>query len=122
MINVEFRLIDDEDEVVIEDVIEYSFFKEFGYDKTNDLNIYEIISEEVDVFRDFKQSTIAVVLFASLPFIVNQGMRQYSDFLLAYLILGAGGLTLLYLHTKEQRVAVLAGLLIGLAGWVKMKG
>ncbi|MFM8874757.1 MAG: hypothetical protein ACKOGC_01700 [Anaerolineae bacterium] len=76
----------------------------------------------VNVFRDFKQSTIAVVLFASLPFIVNQGMRQYSDFLLAYLILGAGGLTLLYLHTKEQRVAVLAGLVIGLAGWAKNEG
>ena len=52
LINVEFRLIDDEDEVVREDVIEYSFFKEFGYDKTNDLNIYEIISEEVDEWEN----------------------------------------------------------------------
>jgi len=76
----------------------------------------------INLFRDFKQSTVAVVLFASLPFIINQGMRQYSDFLLAYLILGAGGLTLLYLQTKEKRVAILAGLLIGLAGWAKNEG
>ena len=52
LINVEFRLIDDEDEVVREDVIEYSFFEEFGYDKTKDLNIYETISEEVDEWEN----------------------------------------------------------------------
>jgi hypothetical protein len=52
LINVEFRLIDDEDEVVREDVIEYSFFEEFGYDKTKNLNIYESISEELDEWEN----------------------------------------------------------------------
>jgi hypothetical protein len=52
LINVEFRLIDDEDEVVREDIIEYSFFEEFGYDKTKNLNIYETISEELDEWEN----------------------------------------------------------------------
>jgi hypothetical protein len=52
LINVEFRLIDDEDEVVREDVIEYSFFEEFGYDKTKNLNIYETISDEIDEWEN----------------------------------------------------------------------
>ncbi|MFN8399506.1 MAG: hypothetical protein U0X74_05790 [Anaerolineales bacterium] len=76
----------------------------------------------VNHFRDFKQATLSAVLFTSLPFVVNQGMRQYSDFLVAYLILGAGGLTLLYLQTKEKRIAALVGLMIGLAGWAKNEG
>ena len=76
----------------------------------------------VNHFRDFKQATLSAVLFTSLPFIVNQGMRQYSDFLVAYFILGAGGLTLLYLQTKEKRIAALVGLMIGLAGWAKNEG
>ncbi|MFN8432378.1 MAG: hypothetical protein U0V18_00045 [Anaerolineales bacterium] len=76
----------------------------------------------VNIFRGFKQAVLSVLLFTSLPFIVNQGMRQYSDFLVAYLILGAGGLTLLYLQTKEKRIAVLVGLMIGLAGWAKNEG
>lgn len=76
----------------------------------------------VNHFRDFKQATLSAVLFTSLPFVVNQGMRQYSDFLVAYLILGAGGLTLLYLQTKDKRIAALVGLMIGLAGWAKNEG
>ncbi|HMV28853.1 MAG TPA: hypothetical protein PKE23_05675 [Anaerolineales bacterium] len=76
----------------------------------------------VNIFRGFKQSVLSVLIFTSLPFVVNQGMRQYSDFLVAYLILAAGGLTLMYLQTKEKRIAVLVGLVIGLAGWAKNEG
>ncbi|HNB41453.1 MAG TPA: hypothetical protein PLG52_08125, partial [Anaerolineales bacterium] len=76
----------------------------------------------VNIFRGFKQSILPVLIFTSLPFVVNQGMRQYSDFLVAYLILAAGGLTLMYLQTKEKRIAVLVGLVIGLAGWAKNEG
>ena len=76
----------------------------------------------VNYFRDFKQASVATVLFVSLPFIVDQSMRQYADLLLAYLILAAGGLTLLYVQTKESRLAILAGVLIGLGGWAKNEG
>lgn len=76
----------------------------------------------INLLRDFKQAALAAVLFMSLPFIVDQGMRQYADFPLAYLILAAGGLTLLYANTKEKRLALLAGFLAGLAGWTKNEG
>lgn len=76
----------------------------------------------INLLRDFKQASLAVIFFMALPFIVDQGMRQYNDLLLAYLILAAGGLTLLYLQTKELNVAVLVGLLVGLGGWAKNEG
>lgn len=76
----------------------------------------------VNFVRDFKQATLAAVAFISLPFIVDQGMRQYADLLLAYLLLAAGGLTVLYIQTKEAGLAALAGLLIGVAGWTKNEG
>lgn len=72
--------------------------------------------------RDFKQAALVTMIFISLPFTVGQGMRQYADMLLAQVILAAGGLTLLYLQTKETRLAILAGLMSGLAGWAKNEG
>jgi len=33
LINVEFRILGDDDDVIREDFIEYSFFEDFGYDK-----------------------------------------------------------------------------------------
>lgn len=76
----------------------------------------------VNIFRDFKQAVLAVVFFIAFPFITNQGMRQYADFLLAYLILGAGGLTLLGTQTKDNRLGLLVGFLIGLGAWAKNEG
>jgi len=76
----------------------------------------------INLLRDFKQAVLAAVIFISLPFTIDQGMRQYADFLLAYLLLVAGGLTLLYFQTKEIRLAILAGLSIGLGGWAKNEG
>lgn len=76
----------------------------------------------INFFRDFKQAVLGVTLFISLPFVVDQGMRQYADLLLAYLILAAGGLTLLYIRTKETSLPILTGLLIGLGGWAKNEG
>jgi len=76
----------------------------------------------VNLLRDFKQASLSTILFVSLPFITDQGMRQYSDFLLAYLMLAGGGLTLLYILKKEARLASLAGIVVGLGGWAKNEG
>lgn len=46
LINVEFKMLGDEDDMVREDFIEYSFFEEFGYDKTKDFGIFENVLEE----------------------------------------------------------------------------
>ena len=39
LINVEFRLLEDDDDVIREDLIEYSYFEEFGFDNSKDFNI-----------------------------------------------------------------------------------
>ena len=52
LINVEFKVLGDDDEVIREDVIEYTFFEEFGYDVTKDFDIFESITEEIDEWED----------------------------------------------------------------------
>jgi hypothetical protein len=46
LINVEFRIIGDDDDVVREDLIEYTFFEEFGFDDKKDFKIFEEVIEE----------------------------------------------------------------------------
>jgi hypothetical protein len=46
LINVEFRIIGDDDDVVREDLIEYTFFEEFGFDNKKDFKIFEEVIEE----------------------------------------------------------------------------
>lgn len=46
LINVEFRIIGDDDDVVREDLIEYTFFEEFGFDDKKDFKIFEEVVEE----------------------------------------------------------------------------
>lgn len=76
----------------------------------------------VNIFRDTKQAVLSVVFFTAFPFIIDQGMRQYSDFLLAYLLLGAGGLTLLVTQTKDNKLGLIVGFLVGLGAWAKNEG
>lgn len=46
LINVEFKIMGDDDDMVREDIIEYSFFEEFGYDERKDFGIFESVMEE----------------------------------------------------------------------------
>ncbi len=52
LIIVEFRMIGDDDEVVREDFIEYSYFEEFGFDKNKDFEIFESLVEEDEWLDD----------------------------------------------------------------------
>jgi hypothetical protein len=52
LIIVEFRILGDDDEVVREDFIEYSFFEEFGFDNKKDFEIFESILEDEDEWGD----------------------------------------------------------------------
>jgi len=52
IINVEFRLFGDDDDMIREDIIEYSFFEEFGFDNKKDLQIFESILDEEDEWED----------------------------------------------------------------------
>ena len=40
LINVEFRLLGDEDDIIREDLIEYNFFEEFGFDNYKNFEIF----------------------------------------------------------------------------------
>ena len=67
LINVEFRTTQDDEDVVREDFIEYSFFEEFGFDNKKDFEIFESIMEdeedEWDDEYDYIQNEDALISF-----------------------------------------------------------
>jgi hypothetical protein len=58
LITVEFKVLGDDDDMVREDFIEYSFFEEFGYDHQKDMSIFESVLEEEDEWYDDNYSYI----------------------------------------------------------------
>jgi hypothetical protein len=56
IINVEFKILGDDDDVVREDIIEYNFFEEFGYDNKKSYDIFESFIDEDDEW-DFEDDT-----------------------------------------------------------------
>lgn len=52
LINVEFRMVGDEDDTIREDFIEYSFFEEFGYDNKKNFEMFKTLLEEEDEWDD----------------------------------------------------------------------
>jgi hypothetical protein len=52
LIIVEFRMLCDDDDVVREDFIEYSYFEEFGFDNGKDFKIFESLIDEEDEWED----------------------------------------------------------------------
>ena len=57
IINVEFKLWGDDEDIVREDIIEYSFFEEFGYDNKKSYDIFESFIDEDDEDWDFDDET-----------------------------------------------------------------
>jgi hypothetical protein len=59
LITIEFKVLGDDDDMVREDFIEYSFFEEFGYDNQKDMSIFEsVLEEEEDEWYDDNYSYI----------------------------------------------------------------
>ena len=52
LINVEFRVIGDDDDLIREDLIEYTFFEEFGFDNKKNFEIFNEVIEESDEWED----------------------------------------------------------------------
>ena len=48
IINIEFKLMGDDDDTVREDIIEYSFFEQFGYDNKKSYEMFESFLNEDD--------------------------------------------------------------------------
>jgi hypothetical protein len=52
IINVEFRISGDDDDMIREDIIEYTYFEEFGFDNKKDFHIFEEVLDEEDEWGD----------------------------------------------------------------------
>jgi hypothetical protein len=52
IINVEFRISGDDDDMIREDIIEYTYFEEFGFDNKKDFHIFEEVLDEEDEWED----------------------------------------------------------------------
>jgi hypothetical protein len=76
----------------------------------------------LNAFKGFKQAALAVILLLAQPIAAEIGMNQYADTLESNFFLAAGSLTVLYLSTREKSLALLVGLLTGLASWAKNEG
>ena len=48
LIIVEFKLFGDDDDMVREDFIEYTFFEEFGFDNRTDFEIFNVVTEAIE--------------------------------------------------------------------------
>ena len=52
LINVEFRLLEDDDDIIREDIIEYSYFEEFGFDNSKNFDIFESLLDDEDEWEE----------------------------------------------------------------------
>lgn len=52
LINVEFRIVGDNDDLIREDLIEYSFFEEFGFDNKKNFEMFNEVIEEADEWEE----------------------------------------------------------------------
>lgn len=48
LIIVEFKLFGDDDDMVREDFIEYTFFEEFGFYNSTDFEIFNVVTEDIE--------------------------------------------------------------------------
>jgi hypothetical protein len=86
------------------------------------LSTVGLLTSLLYTLKDAAQATLVGILFMTQIFIAGHSMSQLADFPLAYLILGAGGVTLLYVKHGKTHHALLAGFLAGLAAWTKNEG
>ena len=62
IINVEFRMLGDDENTTREDLIEYSFFEEFGFDNKKDFKILESILDD-DEKDDWDDDDYDIMLY-----------------------------------------------------------
>jgi hypothetical protein len=74
LINVEFKLLEDDDDMIREDIIEYSYFEEFGFDNSKDFNIFDEILDEEDEWGsddyDYIENEDSIVTFLNEYYVV----------------------------------------------------
>lgn len=74
IINVEFRVFGDDDDMIREDIIEYTYFEEFGFDNKKDLNIFEGDLDEEDEWEsddyDYIENEDSLMTFLNEYYVV----------------------------------------------------
>jgi hypothetical protein len=74
LINVEFRLLEDDDDMIREDIIEYSYFEDFGFDNSKDFNIFDEILDEEDEWGsddyDYIENEDSIITFLNEYYVV----------------------------------------------------
>jgi hypothetical protein len=83
LINVEFRIIGDDDDVIREDLIEYTFFEEFGFDDKKDFKIFEEVIEEDEWDEDevdYIQDEYSLISFLNEYYVVYPKKLPKAEF------------------------------------------
>lgn len=74
LINVEFRLLEDGDDMIREDFVEYSYFEEFGFDNSKDFNIFIDLLEQEDEWQsdeyDYIEDEDSLITFLNEYYVV----------------------------------------------------
>jgi hypothetical protein len=74
IINVEFRVFGDDDDIIREDIIEYTYFEEFGFDNKKDLHIFEEVLDEEDEWEsddyDYIENEDSLMTFLNEYYVV----------------------------------------------------
>jgi hypothetical protein len=74
LINVEFRLLEDDDDTIREDFVEYSYFEEFGFDNSKDFEIFDEILDEEDEWGsddyDYIENEDSLITFLNEYYVV----------------------------------------------------
>lgn len=74
IINVEFRVFGDDDDMIREDIIEYTYFEEFGFDNKKDLHIFEEVLDEEDEWEsddyDYIENEDSLMTFLNEYYVV----------------------------------------------------
>jgi hypothetical protein len=67
-------LLEDDDDMIREDIIEYSYFEEFGFDNSKDFNIFDEILDEEDEWGsddyDYIENEDSIITFLNEYYVV----------------------------------------------------
>jgi hypothetical protein len=83
LINVEFKLVGDDDDTIREDFIEYSYFEEFGFDNKKDFRLFESLLEEdewQDDDYDYIEDDDVIISFLNEYYVVYPKKLPKAEF------------------------------------------
>jgi hypothetical protein len=81
-----------------------------------------VFASALAAVRSVGQALLGIAVLWGLPVFVNEGARQMADVPMAFFILAAAVLLMLYAIRTQPGLLVLAGLSAGLGAWTKNEG